>query len=340
MLQADRDKLGIGCPLDLEDLLAVFLSIYEMDALARLVLALGIVFLGQVEEMHLVVVTHVSCGKVLAIWAHGEGRDGAATLGHSHHLKTLGSDSVPDKDHRLETNLARGNSATVSAHAKSNYVVAVPKLTLSLLLALLDTLLATSEDLLHPRVSVKYNAQCGCHVDALLILIVVEVLARKITFVTVHKVDLKDFVRHRFVNRWHNIRCLNRANPRLACHELVADLRLFNEELVIAGQLIRLLIFVLLGWVAATGCCAILNHVLKLVLILGPLLVVLHVLHELPLLVIVGWLRRRRHLRSRIAVGAWNFLHRLRISIHRPNADSGERGIFLSVFPQLLVEVF
>ena len=196
MLQADRDKLGIGCPLDLEDLLAVFLSIYEMDALARLVLALGIVFLGQVEEMHLVVVTHVSCGKVLAIWAHGEGRDGAATLGHSHHLKTLGSNSVPDKDHRLQADLSSGDSATVRAHAESNYVIAVSKLAFSLLLALLDPLFAASEDLLHPGVGVKDNSQRRRHVNALLVLVVVEVLTREITFVTVHEVDLEDLVRH------------------------------------------------------------------------------------------------------------------------------------------------
>ena len=73
MLQTDRDKLRVGCPLDLEDLLAVFLCVFEMDALARLILAFRIIFLSQVKQMHLVVITHVGCGKVLAIRAHGEG---------------------------------------------------------------------------------------------------------------------------------------------------------------------------------------------------------------------------------------------------------------------------
>ena len=61
---------------------------------------------------------------------------------------------------------------------------------LRLLLAPLDELLAATKYLLSPRIGVQNNSKRRRHVDTFIIGVVVEVLARKVTFVTVNEVDL------------------------------------------------------------------------------------------------------------------------------------------------------
>ena len=64
------------------------------------------------------------------------------------------------------------------------------KLALGLLFAPLDRFLATAKDLLGARLSVQDDTQGRRHVHTLLVVIVVEVLAGKITLIPVNKINL------------------------------------------------------------------------------------------------------------------------------------------------------
>ena len=124
------------------------------------------------------------------------------------------------------------------------------ELSLGLLLASLLALFASSKDLLSARLRVKNYAQRGSHVHTLLLVVVVKVLARKITLVTVDKVNLILLIRRIGIDRRQHIWLLNRSNPRLAGHKLVSILRRINIELIIAGQAIRLSLFPSRGFLA------------------------------------------------------------------------------------------
>ena len=116
------------------------------------------ILLSKIEQMHLVIITHIRAGQVLAVGTHREGGDGATTFRQSHHVDALGSGSIPDEDHRLKANLARGNLSAICTDAESNDIIAVAKLALSLLLALLDALLATAKDLLRACLCIKHDS--------------------------------------------------------------------------------------------------------------------------------------------------------------------------------------
>ena len=144
--------------------------------------------------------------------------------------------------------MARGHLRAVSADRQGDNVVRVAELALGLLLASLLALLTSSKDLLSARLRVENYAQSGSHVHTLLLVVIVEVLARKITLVTVNKVNLILLVRRSGIDRRQYIRLLNRSNPRLTRHELVAILWRIDIELIIAGQAIRLSLFLSLSF--------------------------------------------------------------------------------------------
>ena len=65
----------------------------------------------------------------------------------------------------------------------------------SSLLASLDLLFATSEDFLFSSLTVHNDTKGGSHIDTLLIVVIIEILARKITLVTVNKIDRELLIR-------------------------------------------------------------------------------------------------------------------------------------------------
>ena len=123
-----------------------------MNTLALLVL------LCQIEQVHIVIVAHVGRRDKLLTFAEAERGDGSASLGQSHHIDSLSCLRVPNEDHRFKTNLASCDLGPVSADAQSYDVVTMAKLTLGLLFAALDELLAAAENLLSPLFWVQNNS--------------------------------------------------------------------------------------------------------------------------------------------------------------------------------------
>ena len=120
------------------------------------------------------------------------------------------------------------------------------KLTLSRLLSLHLHLFTATEDLLGTVFSVEDDTEGRRHVTALHIVIVVEILAAIITFVTVNEIDFILLSRFLPIDKWHVVWLFDGAEPWLACHELVTNLGRFNKELVVTGELL-LTLFAFLG---------------------------------------------------------------------------------------------
>ena len=134
--------------------------------------------------------------------------------------------------------MPRGDPRLVRIERQSDNIVRVAEFALRLLFAPLLGLLTPSKDLLCARLRVQNDTQRRCHVDTLLLVVVVEVLARKITLVTVDKVNFVLLVGWIWVDGGQYVWLLDCTNPRLTGHKLVTVLRRVHIELVITGQAI------------------------------------------------------------------------------------------------------
>ena len=121
-----------------------------------------------------------------------------------------------------------------------NDVIRMAELALSLLLASHYGFLPATEDLLSPRLSVQNDTQRRGHINALMIRIVVQVLARKITLVTVNEIDLVLLSGYVYIDRWQYIWLFDCSNPWFACHELVTKLGRVHIELVVTVEAVTL----------------------------------------------------------------------------------------------------
>ena len=93
-----------------------------------------------------------------------------------------------------------------------------------------------------------------------MVVVVVEILASKVTFVTVNEVYLISFIRGCRIDWWHFVWLLYSSQPGFASHKLVAKLGWFNIELIVAVKLV----------VRAFDCCFSRDVLtLKLVMFLG-----------------------------------------------------------------------
>jgi hypothetical protein len=136
-----------------------------------------IIHLVQVKQVHFMVVAHIRCGQIPAILAHSEGGYGSAPLGQRHHTDALGSLSIPDKNHGLQADLPSGHLGPVRTDAQRHNIVRMPVGSLRLLLASHDKFFTTAKDLLCASIGVQYYSKSRCHVHALLVVVVVQVLA-------------------------------------------------------------------------------------------------------------------------------------------------------------------
>ena len=138
--------------------------------------------------------------------------------------------------------MASSYALSIGADSQGNNVITVAEFSFGLLLASLDLFFAATKDFLGTSLCVEDDSKRSCHVYALLVEIVVQVLSTKIALVAMDEFNLVGLLRWILIDWRHLIRSLDSAEPRLASHELVTKLRWFSIELIVARQAIALIV--------------------------------------------------------------------------------------------------
>ena len=112
------------------------------------------------------------------------------------------------------------------------------KLSLSLLLSSLDFFLSTPKYLLNARFRIENYSQRCRHVHTMLIVIVIKVLSRQVTFVSMNKFYFVRIFWRICIDLRYYCRLFDGAYPRFASHELVSILWWGHKEFIVTLEAI------------------------------------------------------------------------------------------------------